>query len=132
MKQKKLIVGLAAALVVVIAAVGIIFAVTRPETEAGAKNITVEVVYADETQKEFDINTDAEFLSDALLEEELITQEEYDSGSGMYTVIDGVKADYSVDQSWWCVTKDGEMTSVGMDEQPIADGDNFEITYTIS
>lgn len=129
MKQKKLIIGLAVCLAVVIAAVGIVLATAKPETQNGAKEITVEIVYSDKTDKVLDIDTDAEFLAEALFEEKLITEEEYKSG--FYTVIDGQKADYNENQSWWCVTKDGEMTSVGMNELPIADGDKFEITYTI-
>lgn len=129
MKQKKLIIGLATLLVVLVAAVGAIFAFTRPETSDGAKNVTVEIVYADKTEKEYDISTDAEYLADALYEKKLITDEEYKTG--FYTVIDGVTADYNADKAWWCVTKGGQMIEVGMNEQPIADGDAFEITYTV-
>ncbi|MBO5873179.1 MAG: DUF4430 domain-containing protein [Clostridia bacterium] len=97
------------------------------ETETGNKDITVTIVYKDETSKDFEINTDAEFLADALVEQELI---EYDE-SGYYTTIDGVTADFGADKSWWCLTKDGAMTTDGLNTQPIADGDVFEITYTI-
>ena len=131
MKNKKLIIGLAIGLIVLIAAFAGVYVATRPETNEGAKNISVTVVYKDKTDKEFKINTDAKYLSDALLEEKIVTEEEH-NGDGMYTVIDGEKADYSVDQSWWCVTKDGEMTNEGMDTLVIADGDKYEITYTIS
>ena len=131
MKNKKLIIGLAIGLIVLIAAFAGVYIATRPEANEGAKNISVTVVYKDKTDKEFKINTDAKYLSDALLEEKIVTEEEH-NGEGMYTVIDGEKADYSVDQSWWCVTKDGEMTNEGMDTLVIADGDKYEITYTIS
>lgn len=97
------------------------------ETETVNKDITVTIVYKDETSKDFEISTDAEFLADALVEQELI---EYDE-SGYYTTIDGVTADFSTDKSWWCLTKDGTMTTDGLNTQPIADGDVFEITYTI-
>ena len=131
MKNKKLIIGLAIGLIVLIAAFAGVYVATRPEANEGAKNISVTVVYKDKTDKELKINTDAKSLSDALLEEKIVTEEEH-NGEGMYTVIDGEKADYSVDQSWWCVTKDGEMTNEGMDTLVIADGDKYEITYTIS
>lgn len=129
MKNKKLVVGLSVALVVLIAVFAVVFVTNRPETEDGKKNIDVTIVYADKTSKDLDIDTDAEFLADALLEEGIVTKAEYDSG--FYTEIDGVKADYNVDQSWWCVTKDGEMTTVGMNEVAIADGDKYELTYTV-
>lgn len=129
MKNKKLIIGLSVVVTVLIAVFASIMIITKPDTNDGSKNIEVTVVYKDETSKEFKISTDAEYLGDALFEEKLVTEAEYESG--FYTEINGVKADFNVDQSWWCVTKDGEMTSVGMNEQVIADGDEFEITYTI-
>lgn len=130
MKNKKLLIGLSATLAVLIAVVGIVVVVFKPEGQAGNKNVDVTIVYKDKTEKNYELKTDAEFLADALLEKELITEEEYKSG--YYTVIDGVTADYNVDKSWWCVTKDGEMTNVGMNELALSDGDAYEITYTIS
>ncbi len=129
MKNKKLVVGLSALLVVLIAVFSVILITNRPETADGKKNIDVTIVYADKTTKDLDIDTDAEFLADALFEEGIITETEYKSG--FYTEIDGVKADYNVDKAWWCVTKDGEMTMVGMNELALASGDKYEITYTV-
>ncbi len=130
MKNKKLIVGLSVALAVIIGVFAAVLILNRPETNEGDKQILVTVVYEDKTEKEFEIDTDAEFLGQALLEEELVTKEEYEAG--FYIVIDGVRADYTLDGAWWCVTKGGEMTSVGMNELAIADGDEFEITHTPS
>ena len=129
MKNKKVIIILVAALVVLAAAMGIVWKVTRPETEVGQKSITVTIVSSDAKEKDYQIKTDSEYLADALHEKKLVTDEEYKSG--YYTVVDGVTADYNADKAWWCVTKDGEMTTVGMNEQTISDGDKFEITYTI-
>ncbi|MBE6750358.1 MAG: DUF4430 domain-containing protein [Ruminococcaceae bacterium] len=128
MKNKKIIMGLAVVLAVIIAIFAVVIITNGPDTNDGEKDVTVTVVYADKTEKEFEINTDAEYLADALLEEKLITQEEYKSG--YYLHIDGVRADYTADGAWWCVTKDGEMTDKGMNDLPIMDGDEFEITYT--
>lgn len=130
MKNKKLILWSVAVFAVLIATVTLIIALTKPVTQSGEKNISVTIVFSEENEKKYEINTNAEYLADALYQKELITEEEYKAG--FYTVIDGVKADYNVDKSWWCVTKNGEMTSVGMNELPIADGENFEITYTIN
>lgn len=130
MKNKKLVVGLSAFLVVLVAVFAIVFVTNKPDTTEGQKNIDVTIVYADKETKELDINTDAEFLADALFEEKIITEAEYKSG--FYTEIDGVKADFNKDGAWWCVTKGGEMTSVGMNELALTDGDKYEITYTIN
>lgn len=129
MKNKKLILGLSAILILLIAVFTAVFFLNRPETDKGSKEIGVTVVFADKTEKEYEIHTDAEYLADALLEEGVIEEKATD---GMYTVIAGERADYTLDKSWWCITKGGEMTSVGMNEQPIADGDSFEITNTPS
>lgn len=129
MKNKKLLVGLSVGLAILIAIFAIVLVTNKPETTKGQKNIDVTIVYADKTTKVLDFETDAEFLGDVLFEEGLVNAEEYKAG--YYTVVDGIKADYNVDQSWWCVTKDGEMTMVGMNELALADGDKYEITYTI-
>lgn len=130
MQNKKLIIGLAAVLAVIAAAFSIIFITMKPEAQKGEKNITVTVVFKDKTEKEFKIDTDAEYLGDALLEEKIVTEEEYKNGGGMYTYIADERADYNLDKSWWCLSVDGEMATVGINEQPIADGDSFEITNT--
>ncbi len=130
MKRKGLIITLSIVCAVIIAAFAAIIIVTKPDTKNGDKDIIVTVVYKDKTEKEFEISTDAEFLGDALLEKNLVKPEEHKTGYYLY--IDGVRADYNLDKAWWCVTKAGEMTQVGINELAIADGDEFEITHTPS
>ena len=80
--------------------------------EIGFKNIQLVEVYElepEEVEKEFKINTDAEYLGDALLEEKIVTKDEYKNGGGMYTYIADERADYTLDKSWWCLTVGGEM-----------------------
>lgn len=118
-------------LVAVMAIVAMIFcmcACQADEKQPVEKEITVTVVYADKTQKKFDITTEAENLGDALFEAELVTEEEHKTG--FYISIDGVRADYTLDKAWWCFTKGGEMAAEGANDLAIADGENFEITYT--
>ncbi len=97
----------------------------KPQT--GSKALTFEVVLQDGTSKEYPIRTDAEYLADALVEEGLVTYAE----DGMYTTIAGVTADWNKDQGWWNIRKDGTALIVGMNEQPIADGEHYEAIYTI-
>ena len=54
MKNKKLLIALAA-LVVVIAAMLTIYFVTLPETSAGKKTCTITVIHGDETTKTFTV-----------------------------------------------------------------------------
>jgi len=114
-------------LAVLIAAAALVTGCTKPETQAGAKTITVEIIVdgADTVTKT--ISTDAEFLRGALDEEEgLVVGEEGPYGLFIKTV-NGVTADDSK-QQWWCVTKGGADVFTGVESTPIADGDKFELT----
>ena len=99
----------------------------KPQTDTSSKEITVTVVFENEETKEFVIETEAQYLAEALAEKKIIEYQE----DGYYTTVDGVTADYSVNKSWWCLTQNGKMSAEGFNTQPIADGDRFEITYTI-
>ena len=92
------------------------------------KTITFTVVDNQQKETAYTIETTAEKLADALLEEGIIAEKASD---GYYTTIAGITADYAKDQSWWCLTQDGEMTNYGLNDQTIKDGDKFEATYTI-
>lgn len=91
-------------------------------------SITVTVIAKDKTEKVFNIETDKKTLGDALFQEGIVTEDEHKSG--YYSYIDGVRADYAKDSSWWCFTKGGETVMVGANDLKIADGDKFEITNT--
>ena len=56
------------------------------------------------------------------------TTDEY----GLYiTTVDGELADYSADQSYWAISKDGEYLMTGASSTNIADGEHYELTYTV-
>ena len=101
---------------------------TRPQPQAGAKTVAVEVVHGDASTKEFTYHTDAEYLGEVLLAEKLVEGE--DSAYGLFiTAVDGETAQDSLRQ-WWCITKGGERVDTGADTTPIADGDHFELTLS--
>ena len=117
---------LAGLLIVLCIAAGVFFHANKPETTAGAKEINVVVVHADQTENTFTYQTDAEYLADVLLENELVTGET--GAYGLFiTTVDGETADDSK-QQWWCITKGSETVNSGADALPIADGDQFELT----
>ena len=95
----------------------------------GEKTITVKVV-ADGQALTFTLKTDKENLEDALAEVKLI---DGDIGAfGMYIKkVNGIVADYDTDKTYWAITKDGAET-LGAKDTPVADGDAFEITKTVS
>lgn len=100
---------------------------SKPEPTAGEKTVVFTVVHASGEEKVFSLKTEEEYLANALKEGGVIP--EIDE-SGMYSEFDGEKADWSVDNGWWCITKDDEMVMEGINILPIADGDKYEATYT--
>lgn len=125
-KTKITVIAAVSLLVVITLAVGVYF-MTRPQASEGEKDITFTIVYKDKTEEVIEINTDAEFLADALVEEGIIAYEP----SGLYTTIKGVTADYNVDGGWWAVYVGEEMAQVGLNELPVQDGGEYEAVYTI-
>lgn len=94
---------------------------------SGSKTIEVEVI-AGESSVTFTIHTDKETVGAALMEHNLI---EGDEGAyGLYIKkVNGILADYDVDQSWWGFYKNGEMMMTGVDLTAFADGDHYELKY---
>ncbi len=126
--NKKIILGVVALVVVVAVLLGVYFA-TRPDTVEGAKALTVTVVHGDGSEKVFDIHTDAEYLAEALLENEIVEDNQTEWGLYILTA-DGETADEAA-QEWWCLTKGGEMSMYGASETVIADGESYELTFTV-
>lgn len=130
MKNKKTVGILIAVLLLIVAGMLLIMDRNKPVTVEGAKEITLTVIYGDQTQKEFVIHTDAETLGDALIEEGLVTG---DVGAyGLYvTAVDGVEALESEHQ-WWCFNDgDGNMLMTGIDQEPILDGNKYQAVLSV-
>ncbi len=93
----------------------------------GGKVVTVDVVAGDKTVT-FTINTDKEALGDALLEHGLISGEK--GPYGLYVkVVNGITADYDINQSYWSLTKNSGYMQTGVDSTKISDGEHYEFTY---
>ena len=126
MNNKKLII----AIVAVAAAVGLmlgIWAATRPETQQGSKTITVVVVHEDGTEKTFEYHTDAEYLAEVLLAEELVTGSESEYGLTIESV-DGVTADWN-DNVYWAIYIGDEAATTGASSIPVTDGGLYKLVY---
>jgi hypothetical protein len=126
-KSTKIGIGVVA-LVAIIAILLGVYKATRPETTEGAKTVTVAVIHGDGSENDFELHTDAEYLADALIDNGVVEDNQTEWGLYILTA-DGETADES-QQQWWCLTQDGEMTSVGASEQPINDGEHYELTFT--
>ena len=98
------------------------------ESEA-AIALTIDVVDADGNTETFNINTSADNLGDALLEANLV---EGDNGEyGLYIkFVNGIRADYDLDNAYWALYSNGEMLMSGASSTPIADGEHYELVYT--
>ena len=127
-KKQKILIGIGAS-VLIAAIIGalLLWNGFSAKPQEGSKAIVFEVVAQDGTSKTYNIATDADYLADALVEEGLVDY----AADGMYTTIDGITADWNLDQGWWNISKEGQPLAVGMNQQPIADGEHYEATYTI-
>ena len=128
MKNKKLILA-AVALVVVVDIFAGVYVAPRPEAQQGAKGFTVIVVHADGSEKTFEYRTDAEKLGAVLEEKGLIESEGADDG--MFHTVDGEKADWSVNQSYWAFYEGEEYAMTGIYDTNIVDGAVYKRVYTL-
>ena len=129
MKNKKLIIAVAAVVAVIALMLGIYFA-TRPEAQEGAKTITVVVVHKDGTEKTFTCHTDAENLAEVLLAEELVTGSEGQYGLTIESV-DGETADWTVDGAYWSLYIGEKYATTGASDTLITDGGVYKLVYTV-
>lgn len=69
----------------------------------------------------FNISTDKKMVGDALIEEGLIEGEE--GAYGLYVKkVNGILADYSIDQTYWAFYVNGEYAFSGVDTTPVEEG----------
>ena len=125
--RKGLVIG-AIVLVAALALFGIIYSMTKPEANAGGKDITVTVIHKDLTEKVFEVSTDAENLEEVLVGEKIVEDNQTEFGLYILTA-DGETVD-EMNQEWWCITKGGEELFTGAKDTLIADGDKYELTFT--
>lgn len=126
--NKKILIAVVVLVAVIAVLVGVWFA-TRPETAEGDKTITVEVVHSDGSTKTFTYHTNEEYLGTVLYGAELIKAEGVDDG--MFNIVDGEKADWNENKSYWSLYVGEEYAMTGVDTTPINDGDTFKLVYTI-
>lgn len=123
-----LIAALAAtAVVILLVILAVIF---QPKPQSGDKSITVTITDDNGVDAVYEHNTDAEYLLEAVREIEGLELQGEEGEYGFYiNAVNGITADYSIDQSYWAIYVNGEYGSYGIESQPIADGDAFSIVY---
>lgn len=127
--DKKILLG-SAALIAAVAVFLVIFSVFREKPVAGSKAVTLEVVNQESKTAKYQVQTDAEFLRQAMEEAQGFTFEGEEGAYGftLYT-INGETHNWSVDGSYWAVYVNGEYGKYGIDSQPVKDGDVFRFAY---
>lgn len=105
-------------------------AVYTEDTELGKGEITFSVeVVAEDKSVTFTLHSDKATLGDALLELDLIDGEK--GAYGLYVKkVNGITADYDVNQCYWGFYKNDESMITGVDATKVENGDTFKIVYT--
>lgn len=132
MKKKKVILG-SGILVVLIVAMTLIWTNFREKPVEGSKEITIEVVNSEGESEVYELKTDAEFLQQAMEEakEQGLTYEGEEGQFGLtISTVNGERADYTLDGAYWSLYVNDKYGNHGIAEQPVEDGDAFEIVYT--
>ena len=131
MKNKKKLLGLGA-LIIIIAAFALIYGKFSEKPVEGSKSITIEVINSAEESTMYEVQTDAEFLAQAMEEAEDL---EFEAEEGPYGLavnsVNGEEAVYETDAAYWGFFVNGEYCNYGISEQPVEDGDAFQIIYTV-
>ena len=132
MNKKKVILG-SGILVVLIVVMTLIWTNFREKPVEGSKAITIEVVDSKGESEKYELKTDVEFLVEAM-EEAKQQGLTYEGEEGQYglsiSTINGERADYTLDGAYWGFYVNDEYCNYGVSEQPVEDGDAFEIVYT--
>ena len=98
------------------------------ELGKGANTCVAEVVVGDQ-KITFTVHTDKTTVGAALLEHGIIAGEEGQYGLYIKNV-NGITADYDVDQSYWSFYINGEYAMTGADMTDIAEGTVYRFEYT--
>ena len=101
----------------------------KQESTGTTKAFTVTVVHADGSEKKLDYETDAAKLGGFLEEQGLIQSEGADDG--MFHTVDGEKADWNVNQSYWAFYIGEEYAISGIYDTAIEAGAAYKLVYTI-
>ncbi len=129
MNNRKKTLIMIVALVLLIAAALTAWLALKPQPSAGSKAISVTVEHFEGGNKVFNIKTDAEYLREALDQEQLVAGNETEYGLWV-TTVDGETAD-DAKQEWWGYTVNGEFAEFGVDQQPVNDGDAYVFTLNV-
>ena len=105
-------------------------AIYKEDTELGngQKTVLVDVVTPDK-KVTFTIHSDKKTLGEALNDHKLIEGEQ--GAYGLYVKkVNGILADYDINQTYWGLNKNGESMMTGVDQEEFKGGEHYELVYT--
>lgn len=132
-QTKKIVIGVGLFLVVA-AMLAVAYVKLKPKTQKGAKSVEITVINQSGEETVYDVDTDAEYLEGALedAEEEGLTFSGEEGEYGlMVDTVNGEKASYEDGEAYWSFSVNGTYCNFGVSEQPVEDGDEFEVRYTV-
>ena len=98
----------------------------RRDMEFGKGEKTVAVIVSvGDSAVTFTIRTDKDTVGAALNEHGLLEGE-----NGLYTKVNGITADWSVDKSYWAFNINGEYAMTGVDDTEIDESAIYSLVYT--
>ena len=129
--SKKIIVGV----IVLIAVIALFFGLYmnfKPQAQKGSKQITIEVIDDNAASTVYEAATDAEYLREAFEDADGLEVLGDETEFGLtITSVNGLVADFNVDSAYWSIMVNGEYGQYGADSQVVADGDAFQLIYTV-
>ncbi len=127
--KRKLIIPVVAFVLVLAVLAGIFFA-TRPAVTEGEKQITITVVHADGTSRDFPVTTTEEYVGRAIVSAGLAedNQDQY----GLYLEeLDGERAVWAENGAYWAFYVGEDYATTGLDQTPVTDGGVYKLVYTV-
>lgn len=116
-----------------IAAMALIYMKFSEKAVAGDKHVTVEIVDMEQNATSYERSTNQEYLLGTLEEIEELEIESKDGPYGpMILSINGEFAEYETNGAYWAFYVNDDYCNYGVAEQPVEDGDAFQIVYTLA
>lgn len=128
--MKKKLLGIAL-IVVLVLGLGFIYNEFSEKAVEGSKSIIIEIVDNQKKSTRYNLKTDVMYLKEAMDEADGLTYSGEDTAYGytLYTV-NGITADFNVDNAYWSIYVNNEYGQLSLDKQPVNDGDVFKLEYT--
>ena len=98
---------------------------TEDTTLGEGSTVLTVIVSAEDKDITLTVNTDKTTVGAALSELKLIS-----GADGMYTVVNGITADWNVDQTYWAFYENDAYAMTGLDDTVIATGVTYKLVRT--